>query len=250
MILPYVRGLTCAKCHAPLHKKPDAVVVEEPVIRMPWLTLVTMLVVIGVFFDIVLRPEKDLLENLTRWGVVGGEEIWRGRFWGLFTSSVVHVEVIHLCFNVYWLWVLGSRLEQAIGSLRWLALVLSASFVSSASQLAASGQTGIGFSGVAYAFFGFMWVARSRFRRFDQLLDVRTIAIFVVWLFVCIWFTVMGIMNVANFAHFGGLVFGATAGAVYLRSFQQVAIAGVGLWVSMAVLVLFWCPWSREAIEL
>ncbi len=244
VILPYIRGLTCAKCHAPLHKEPVAVVVEETATRIPWLTLVTLFVVIGVFFDLMVRPGKDLLEPLSRWGYAPGADVWRGHVWGLFTSSFLHEEPIHLCLNVYWLWVLGSRLEQAIGSLRWLALLLASSLVSSACELAGSGEMGIGFSGVAYAFFGFMWVAWTRFPRFDEVLTRNTIVLFIAWLFVCIWLTVQGILNVGNFAHFAGLIFGATVGAMYLRPIRWVAVAGVVLWMSLAVLVLFWCPWS------
>jgi membrane associated rhomboid family serine protease len=69
--------------------------------------------------------------------------IWDGAYWGVLRGVFVHLALWHLAFNMYWLWVLGSRLELAIGHIWFLVFFLTAGFVSSSFQLAVSDSTGI-----------------------------------------------------------------------------------------------------------
>src|SRR5262249_30627858 len=147
--------------------------------------------------------------------------------WGLLPGVIVHLAIWHLAFNMYWLWVLGSRLELAIGHVRFLAFFVAAGFVSSSFQLAMSDSTGIGASGVVYAIFGFMWAARFHFRDFRDVLDVRTANIFMVWLVACIIVTALDIWNVGNAAHVSGMLFGGVVAGCFVlkRRLMVVALA-------------------------
>lgn len=171
--------------------------------------------------------------------------IWSGRYWALVTSAFVHVALWHLAFNVYWLWVLGRRLEQAIGSLPFLAFFTVAAFVSSSFQLAVSDDTGIGASGVVYAIFGFMWPARHRYPGFERVLDRRTIQLFVIWLIGCVVVTRLEVWQIGNAAHVSGLVFGAVvAGLLVLGIRRRLLVAGLATLLVLSIMPLFWCPWS------
>ena len=181
------------------------------------------------------------------WGAPPGQEIWRGAYWALVTSVFVHLALWHLAFNLYWLWVLGGTLERSIGSLRWLSLFLGAAIVSSAAQLAVSDSSGIGLSGVIYAFFGFMWVRRRAYPVFSRVLTRQTLLLFIVWLVGCIVATALGVWDVGNAAHIAGLAFGLAAGwaldAEPNSAWPKVAVAAL----TVASLVpLFWCPWSFQ----
>lgn len=146
---------------------------------------------------------------------------------------------------MYWLWVLGSRLERAIGSLRFLGFLLVSAFVSSSFQLAVSGDTGIGASGVVYAIFGFMWTARHRYGQFNKVLDARTIQFFNVWLVGCMAATYFKIWEVGNAAHLSGLLLGsAVAGFFVLRYRPRFMRAVLIALVVASTVPLFWCPWS------
>ena len=68
-----------------------------------------------------------------------------------------------------------------------------------------SDSTGIGASGVVYAFFGFMWAARRHFQSFPEVLDQQTANIFMVWPGGCIIATYLEIWDVGNAAHVSGL---------------------------------------------
>lgn len=184
-------------------------------------------------------------EIASRWGYPPGSEIWYGKYWGLISSTFVHREIWHAAFNLYWLWVLGSRLELAIGPIRWLAFFITSAFITSAMQLGITGDTGFGASGVLYAFFGFMYTARNEYPQFASVVDRKTAMTFFAWLLLCIVTTAIGIWQVGNVAHVSGLLFGYLAAhAFVLQTGRVQARSGLAAVSVVATLFLFWCPWS------
>src|SRR5690606_268473 len=43
-----------------------------------------------------------------------------GQPWRLVTSALLHVDFVHLAFDVYWVWRFGSAIERRFGHLRTL----------------------------------------------------------------------------------------------------------------------------------
>src|SRR5687768_9461977 len=127
----------------------------------PLLTPVACGLCIIAFLGLNFQVADTSWASLSRWGYLPDRAIWEGAPWALVTSVFVHLEIWHIGFNVYWLWILGSCLERNIGSLRWLLFFIAAAWVSSAAELLFTGNSGIGMSGVGYALFGFGWVARK-----------------------------------------------------------------------------------------
>ena len=41
--------------------------------------------------------------------------IRRGQFWRLFTTIFPHLNILHLAFNLYWLWIFGTVVERIFG---------------------------------------------------------------------------------------------------------------------------------------
>lgn len=211
----------------------------------PWVTRLAIVACIGVFIALAALNDYENWDTLASFGYLPPESIWRGRLWSLITSTFVHFELWHVAFNVYWLWMLGRRMELAVGSFAYLLFFLSAAFVSSTLQLAASDTTGIGASGVGYAIFGFLWAARDRDPSFREILTDRLVKLFLIWLVGCIVVTELGILEIGNMAHVAGLIFGLLAAhASYASRYQATARGGVAVLVAASVLVLVWCPWS------
>ena len=210
--------------------------------RRPWVTIFSSIVCVLIFIGTAVQGEYDSWEAVSKFGYIDAGSIREGALWGLVTSAFVHYEIWHIAFNVYWLWVLGRAIETAIGSTRFAVFFVLAAFVSSAAQLALTDDTGIGASGVGYAMFGFMWLARDHYARFNEVLDQRTIRVFLVWLCACIVVTYFGILNVANAAHIGGLAFGGgVAIAFVLRVRARLSLAAL---VVLSATSVFWAPWS------
>jgi len=222
-------------------------VAERPRKRFPVLTWLTCVACGIVYAGLSLEANHESWDVLSKWGYYPVDEIREGAYWALLTSVFVHLELWHVIFNVYWLYLLGTRLERAIGSWRWLAFVLGAALISSGAELAVSDDTGIGASGVAYGLFGFMWICRDRFPGFRDVLDRRTVALFIVWLGGCIFLTLTKVWEVGNAAHLAGMAFGAGTGAALLFERKRALILCALVFLFVASLVpLFWAPWSFD----
>jgi membrane associated rhomboid family serine protease len=216
-----------------------------PKSRIAPLTILACAACVVVFAGLNNESNASSWDALAKWGAYPADRIRAGAYWGFLTSVFVHREIWHVGFNVYWLYLLGSRMERAIGSWRWLAFFIAASFISSGAEFAFADTTGIGASGVVYAIFGFMWVTRRRFDSFKAVLDARTSALFFIWLAVCAIATMSKVWMVGNAAHIAGLLFGAGVGAWLLYQSRRVLIAvGMCMLFLTATVPLVWAPWS------
>jgi GlpG protein len=152
-------------------------------------------------------------------------EVREGQVWRLFTCVFPHGDFIHLAFNVYWLWALGSLVEESFGHVRTLSLIVLLAVGSSAADFALM-RGGIGLSGVGYGLFGFLWVLSRRDARFRDAVDANTAGVFVAWFFLCIFFTAGGIWRVANVAHGAGAVLGAVCGLAIADRQRRIPLTG------------------------
>ena len=141
---------------------------------------------------------------------MSSEAFW-AQPWRMVASILPHGDFIHLLFNLYWLWIFGSIVEEAFGHVRTLAMVTLFAVGSSAAEYAVF-DGGIGLSGVGYGLFGLLYVLNKRDPRFDHAMDKNTGMLFIIWFFVCIALTYFDIMPIANVAHGVGGVLGALAG--------------------------------------
>ena len=164
--------------------------------------------------------------------------IRRGELWRLVTSMFPHVDSLHLIFNVYWLWVFGTLVEEVFGHLRTAGLILLFAVGSGAFEFAFA-EGGVGLSGVGYGLFGMLRILSLRDPRFHDAVDRRTIELFVLWFVICIITTVTKLMQVANIAHGAGALLGVLTGAAIGRPKHRFpAVAGLvatlafGLWAS------------------
>ena len=142
--------------------------------------------------------------------MIGFDDWWREP-WRLLTPALFHVDLIHLLFNLYWLWVFGSQVEGEFGPGRTLGIyVLLAIGSATAEQAVFFG--GVGLSGVGYGLFGLLWVLSRTEPRFRDAIDRQTIQLLVGWFFLCIVLTVANVWKVANVAHGAGFVLGGLLG--------------------------------------
>ncbi|MGA7461421.1 MAG: rhomboid family intramembrane serine protease [Candidatus Korobacteraceae bacterium] len=164
--------------------------------------------------------------------------IRRGELWRLVTSILPHHDILHLGFNVYWFWIFGSVVERVYGHLKTAALIVLFALGSSAMEFAFA-LGGIGLSGVVYGLFGLLWVLSPRDERFHDVVDRRTVQLFVLWFAFCVFTTLAHILPVANIAHGAGAALGILVGfAITAPDRRTLAATGiavilcVGLWGS------------------
>jgi len=140
-----------------------------------------------------------------------GPDVQRGQLWRLFTSIFLHVDILHLLFNLYWFWMFGTLLERTFGHARTAFIVILLAIGSSAFEFAFD-RGGVGLSGVGYGLFGMLWVLSRYDHRFRATIGPNITTLFVAWFFLCILATAAKIYAVANVAHLAGALLGALLG--------------------------------------
>jgi GlpG protein len=139
------------------------------------------------------------------------EVFQHGEFWRLLTPVFLHFGVLHLLFNMMWLYQLGCLIEARQSALHLLLLVGVTGIFSNVAQYLIAGPQFGGMSGVVYALAGYVWMRGKYHRASGLFLDQQSVNILLIWLVVC--FT--GLVGpVANFAHLGGLVSGMAIGRI------------------------------------
>jgi len=142
----------------------------------------------------------------------GLPEIFSGQIWRLFTPIIIHFGILHLAFNLLWLYQLGSAIEQRQNTRRMINLVIIISILSNLAQFYWQGPIFGGMSGVVYGLLGYVWAQGKYNPRSGLGLDKNTTIMMLVWFVVC-WLGLVG--NIANMAHTIGLVCGVVLGLFY-----------------------------------
>ena len=137
-------------------------------------------------------------------------ELRDGQVWRLLTPIFIHMNLMHIVFNLMWLADLGSMIEgrQSSGLLGWLVLVLGVG--SNVVQYVSTGSGSFGgMSGVVYGLLGYMWIRGKLDPGCGLRLHKETVVSSLVWFFLCFtdW-----LGPIANGAHAGGLVIGMAWG--------------------------------------
>jgi len=138
-----------------------------------------------------------------------------GEWYRLLTSPFTHelpgylggLGVLHIAFNMWWLWSLGQVIEAHLGRVRFLALYLLSALGSSvAVYLLAPDAGAVGASGAIFGLVGGYYVM-SRKLHYDPVGSGRLMRTFLIWMVIS-----------AGFAswqgHLGGLITGLIAGSV------------------------------------
>jgi GlpG protein len=148
----------------------------------------------------------------------GLPEIWKGEIWRLFTPMFIHFGIMHLAFNMLWLWDLGNMVEDRKGTFFLAVFILIISGSGNLAQYLASSPLFGGMSGVVYGLLGYIWM-KGKYDPGSRLsLHKTTVAMMIGWYFLCL----IGIIpNVANMAHTVGLVVGVAWGYLTTSHFKN-----------------------------
>ena len=157
------------------------------------------------------------------------KSVFDGEVWRVVTPIFLHGDVFHLLFNMYWLFVLGSQIENRYGTFWFGILVLGSAAISNTFQCvvpisiggsapADYGQYFVtamgGMSGVNYALFGFIWMRILYEPGSGLQLSQFTIVLLSGWLVFCMTPIAEELLEsrVANWAHAIGMLVGVIAG--------------------------------------
>lgn len=146
-------------------------------------------------------------------------QLRQGQIWRLVTPVFVHFTALHLAFNMYMLYVLGSPIETRRGRWRFLVIFLTLAALSNFAQAWVSVQYPEsswggsplfgGMSGVVYGLLGYLWMKALYDPGAGLSINPQTVYFLLFWLVLC--FTGL-VGNIANTAHTAGLIVGMAIG--------------------------------------
>jgi len=199
-----------------------------PIVTTILIALNVLIFLFGIFFG-----TRDFLINTF---AVYGPFIREGDFYRLITGIFLHADILHLGFNMYSLYVIGSQIESFFGKTKFILIYLFSGLMGSLLSILLNGNVpSIGASGAIFGLLGSMLYFGYYYRVYlGNTLTSQIVPIILVNLLI--GFTTSGI---DNFGHIGGLIGGfliTMAFGIDEKSDRQSKING---WVFAIVTLLF-----------
>ncbi len=190
------------------------------------IVLIAISVLVSLFTSVGAKADRLQPLAITQYTVDGQyvqwqsglPEICHGQIWRLFTPMFIHFGIIHLLFNMLWLWDLGNMIETRKGTWMLLTMVLLIAVTSNVGQYLHSGPTFGGMSGVVYGLLGYIWM-QSRYNPAAGLaLHPQTVTMMIVWFFLCLFGIIPDIANTVHAIGAAvGIAWGFLAGQLAIR---------------------------------
>lgn len=189
-------------------------------------------------------------------GMKVNPQIVAGDWWRLPSSMWVHLDMLHLAFNVYGLYVLGPILEKFYGARRFFFLYLASGIIAAAASFLFNAVDSGGASGAIYGLVGALGVFGLKHRRIlpERVTRAFTVGMFP-WVALSIGIGFFDALPFDNAAHLGGLFSGAALAFILgsrLRA-RTKKVGDIALWVvtavGIAIVVATAWFWSAEATQ-
>ena len=175
-----------------------------------------------IYFAMSFVDPRDYAQSRDSFASVSQGELWR-----LVTPVFLHGSMLHLVFNMIWIYTLGSAIERLHGSPFFCVLMLLTQIVGMMVQVLLpdwmpeplrGSPFAIGASGAVFGLFGFLWLRPYFDRTYPIRIPSSNVAIMLGWLVLCI----VIIPGIANGAHIGGLLSGMAAGRVLAQDGRRI----------------------------
>ncbi|MBN8578675.1 MAG: rhomboid family intramembrane serine protease [Cytophagales bacterium] len=145
------------------------------------------------------------------------------QWYRLFTHLFLHGNLMHLAFNMYALFTVGSEVERITGPIKFLWIYFLCGFTASLASLVFNlFAIGVGASGAIFGLFGFSLVAQIVESRKQEKPIAPLLINFIIFLGVNLLYAKA--LNADNAAHMGGLAGGIVLGitSLFNRTYHQV----------------------------
>jgi membrane associated rhomboid family serine protease len=198
---------------------------------VPFVTVLIILLNAGAFYLELQRGEPFIV----KWALTPADVMAGRHPETLITAMFLHGGWLHIIGNMIFLWAFGPAIEEAMGSVRYLAFYLLGGLAASAAQIAGDPQSTIsvlGASGAIAAVMGAFLVTfpGDRIRTLIVLFPFVRVVFIPAIVLIGLWIVLQVVAvnaeatqanagggGVAYLAHIGGAVFGIIAGRLFDR---------------------------------
>ncbi|SEG32004.1 rhomboid family intramembrane serine protease [Marinobacterium lutimaris] len=185
----------------------------------PWVTWSLLLLNTLIFAAMMFVPQIE--EAMFYWAMIPNDISHGSHLGTLISSQFLHGSWLHLLSNMYFLWLTGDNLEDALGHVRFLLIYLLCGTFAALAQAMTDPSSTIPVIGASGAIAGLFGLYLFWFRKASLTLMIFVFQKKVApWVFFLIWLglnligMISGDQGVAYMAHIGGLVAGLTLGAL------------------------------------
>ncbi|HZT93269.1 MAG TPA: rhomboid family intramembrane serine protease [Gaiellaceae bacterium] len=158
--------------------------------------------------------------------ILYGPAVANGGWYRLITAMFLHASIIHIAFNMYALWVIGTPVEQYLGRARYLGLYFVSGLAGSAGGLLQAPHTPtLGASGAIFGILGAMLIL-------EWQITGRLAGNAMTWIVINLVIS-FAIPNISWGGHVGGLIGGILVTLAYAHwrggraQYGQLGIGGV-----------------------
>ena len=241
-------GMRCPECAKQRTKVQTAASMRagaEPRITVGIMVLCVLLFLASGQFGVRSTGGTSLYDNLALLGIgfdgIDKIGVSAGEYWRLVSGGFLHAGLLHIGFNMYLLWLLGSQLEPLYGPARYAALYLTALLAGAFGALVQTTVTPtVGASGAVFGLMGAFAVEMYR-RGHDPLRsDIGFLILF------NLAFSFLPGFNVSFGGHIGGLVGGVLAAFAY----DAVERFRLPRWAGVAAVLVIGAAFTAAAIAI
>ncbi|MBR1376823.1 MAG: rhomboid family intramembrane serine protease [Bacilli bacterium] len=174
---------------------------KKPIITY---SLIAINIIVFALMYILGNGSTDTL-TLIKFGANNAEMVRLGEYYRLFTSTFLHIGLIHLVFNMYALYIIGPQIESFFGKTKYLLIYILGGIIGNLfANIFEVNTIGAGASGAIFALFGALLYFGYHYRVYLGSV-IRTQIVPVILINLAVSFMSSGISAAA---HIGGLIGG------------------------------------------
>ncbi len=207
-----ITGDITAKTEVNAKKAEDVFKPKRPYVTYAILTINVVIFTLTFLYN--LRNGNGIIESLLGnsdaalklFGGMKPERVLNGEYWRLITSAFNHIGLLHLLFNSYALYVIGSQVESYVGRTKYTIIYLLSAIFGSLLALSFADPTkyGAGASGAIFGLLGALLYFGYHYRVYlGTVIKSQIIPLILINLAIGV-----SVSSISNSAHIGGLIGG------------------------------------------
>lgn len=195
---------------------------KEPIVTY---TLIVINVIVFILMYFLGNGSEDTA-TLIAFGANNQYLVRAGQYYRLFTSTFIHIGILHLILNCYALYVIGPQIESFFGKIKFLYIYIGSAICASLLSICFGNYISAGASGALFGLLGALLYFGYHYRLYlGNVIKSQVIPLII--LNLVLGFILSGVDNAA---HIGGLIGGlfiAMAVGVKYKSKKSERINGI-----------------------
>lgn len=200
--------------------------------KTPYITYGLIIINVLIYLLVALSNNYNSIMNTF---CLHGPSIRNGEFYRLITSMFLHVDIIHLGFNMYSLYLIGSLLECYVGKYKYTFIYFLSGIIGNLLTIVLSNNASVGASGAIFGIMGGLLYFGYHYRLLlEGFLKGQLIPVIIINLLY--GFMVAGINNVA---HIGGLIGGILATSMVGIKYKSTKTEQINGFIITSIFIIF-----------